>query len=142
MIFLASIVVWFLQTFSFRLDVVENSQDSMLATLAGLLAPVFRLQGFGDWRIVTALIAGFIAKESVVSTLSVLVGTAAMSSFLTPLSALSLLAFILLYTPCIAAIASVRRELGGKWAAGVIILQCVVAWIVALIVRAVGILIL
>ena len=141
-IFLASIVVWFLQTFSFRLDVVENSQDSMLATLAGLLAPVFRLQGFGDWRIVTALIAGFIAKESVVSTLSVLVGTAAMSSFLTPLSALSLLAFILLYTPCIAAIASVRRELGGKWAAGVIILQCVVAWIVALIVRAVGILIL
>ena len=141
-IFLASIAVWFLQTFSFRLDVVESSQDSMLAILAGLLAPVFRLQGFGDWRIVTALIAGFIAKESVVSTLSVLVGTAAMSSFLTPLSALSLLAFILLYTPCIAAIASVRRELGGKWAFGVILLQCVVAWIAALIVRAVGILIL
>ena len=139
-IFIASLVVWILQTFSFRLNVVENSRDSMLAALAGVLAPVFRLQGFGDWRIVTALIAGFIAKESVVSTLSVLLGTTAMSSFLDPLSALSLLVFALLYTPCVAAIASVKRELGGKWALSVVVLQCAVAWIAALIVRAIGIL--
>ena len=139
-IFIASLVVWFLQTFSFRLNVVENSQDSILAAVAGLIAPVFRLQGFGDWRIVTALIAGFIAKESVVSTLSVLLGTAAISSFLDPLSALSLLVFALLYTPCIAAIASVKRELGRKWAVSVVVLQCAVAWVMALIVRAVGIL--
>ena len=139
-IFIASLVVWFLQTFSFRLSVVENSQDSILASVAGLIAPVFRLQGFGDWRIVTALIAGFIAKESVVSTLSVLLGTAAISSFLDPLSALSLLVFALLYTPCIAAIASVKRELGRKWAVSVVVLQCAVAWVMALIVRAVGIL--
>ena len=137
-IFLASIAVWFFQTFSFRLSLVENSRDSILATLAGFLAPVFRLQGFGDWRIVTALIAGFVAKESVVSTLSVLLGSAAVSSFLDPVSALSLLVFCLLYTPCVAAIASVKRELGGKWAAGMVVLQCAVAWIIALLVRAIA----
>ena len=140
-IFLASIVVWFLQSFDFRLNLVSEAHNSILAVVAGKLSPLFALQGFGDWRIVTALIAGFMAKESVVSTLSVLLGTAAVSSFLTPLSTVSLLVFCLLYTPCVAAIASVRRELGRTWAAGVVILQCVVAWIAALIVRAIGILI-
>ena len=138
-IFLASILVWFLQSFSFRLDLVDNSQDSMLAVLAGVLAPVFRLQGFGDWRIVTALIAGFVAKESVVSTLTVLMGSAAMATVLSPVSALALLVFCLLYTPCVAAIAAVKRELGGGWAAGMVVLQCAVAWVMALIVRAIGI---
>ncbi len=141
-IFLASIVVWFLQSFDFRLNLVTEPQTSILAVVAGRLSPVFALQGFGDWRIVTALIAGFMAKESVVSTLSVLLGTAAVSSFLTPLSALSLLVFCLLYTPCVAAIASVRRELGRGWAAGIVVLQCAVAWIAALVVRAIGILLL
>ncbi len=137
-IFLASIVVWFLQSFDFRLNLVTEAQDSILAVVAGRLSPAFALQGFGDWRIVTALIAGFLAKESVVSTLSVLLGTAAVSSFLTPLSALSLLVFCLLYTPCVAAIASVRRELGRSWAAAVVVLQCVVAWAAALLVRGIG----
>ena len=139
-IFIASIVVWFLQSFDFRLNLVSDSQQSILATVAGFISPVFALQGFADWRIVTALIAGFMAKESVVSTLSVLLGSAAVSSFLSPVSALALLAFALLYTPCVAAIASVKRELGGKWAFGVILLQCAVAWVVALIVRAIAIL--
>lgn len=140
-IFLASIAVWFLQNFDFRLDLVADAQDSILAHIAGAVAPVFSLPGFGDWRIVTALIAGIMAKESVVSTLSVLVGTTAVSSFLSPVSAMALLVFCLLYTPCIAAIASVRRELGAKWAVGMLVLQCVVAWVIALIVRAIGILI-
>lgn len=140
-IFLASIAVWFLQNFDFRLDLVADAQDSILAHIAGAVAPVFSLPGFGDWRIVTALIAGIMAKESVVSTLSVLIGTTAVSSFLSPVSAMALLVFCLLYTPCIAAIASVRRELGAKWAVGMLVLQCVVAWVIALIVRAIGILI-
>ena len=139
-IFLASIVVWFLQSFDFRLNLVTEAQGSILSVVAGKLSPIFALQGFGDWRIVTALIAGFMAKESVVSTLSVLLGATAVSSFLTPVSALSLLAFCLLYTPCVAAIASVRRELGRAWAAGVVVLQCAVAWVAALIVRAIAIL--
>ena len=139
-IFLASIVVWFLKSFDFRMNLVAAPQDSILAVVAGKLAPIFTLQGFGDWRIVTALIAGFMAKESVVSTLTVLLGATAVSAFLTPLSALSLLAFCLLYTPCVAAIASVRRELGRAWAACVVVLQCVVAWVVALIVRGIAIL--
>ena len=139
-IFLASIVVWFLKSFDFRLNLVAEAQDSILSVAAGWLAPVFTLQGFGDWRIVTALIAGFLAKESVVSTLSVLLGTAAVSTVISPVSALALLVFCLLYTPCVAAIASVRRELGRGWAAGVVVLQCVVAWVVALIVRAIALL--
>ena len=139
-IFLASILVWFLQRFSFRLALVTDSRDSMLAAVAGVLAPVFRLQGFGDWRIVTALIAGFVAKESVVSTLTVLLGTTAITAFLDPVSALSLLVFCLLYTPCVAAIAAVRRELGRRWALGVVALQCGVAWVAALLVRAAAIL--
>ena len=139
-IFLASIVVWFLQTFDFSLSVVSSSKDSMLATLAGWIAPVFTLVGFGDWRIVTALIAGFMAKESVVSTLSVLIGGGdALLAVLPPVSAAALLVFCLLYTPCVAAIAAIRRELGAKWATGVVVGQCLIAWIAALFVRAVGI---
>ncbi len=142
-IFLASIVVWFLNTFDFRLNVVEASQDSILAVIAGFIAPVFRLHGFGDWRIVTALVAGFIAKESVVSTLSVLLGSGdSILALLTPLSAASLLSFCLLYTPCVASIAAIRRELGAKWSAAVVLGQCLIAWCIALIVRAVGILVL
>ena len=141
-IFVATIVIWFLQTFDFSLNVVADSQTSMLAVVAGLIAPVFAPLGFGDWRISTALISGVMAKESVVSTLSVLFGgTAALTAALSPLAALSLLVFCLLYTPCIAALASVKRELGGKWAVGVALFQLAVAWVVAFIVHGVGLLI-
>ena len=140
-IFIATIVVWFLQTFDFQLNIVSDSQDSMLAIVAGLLSPIFAPLGFGDWRVSTALIAGFMAKESVVSTLSVLFGaTGNMLAILSPLAAASLLVFCLLYTPCVAAIASVKRELGGKWALFVVIGQCVVAWICAFVIRLIGLL--
>ena len=141
-IFLATIVIWFLQTFDLRLDVVTDSQNSILASLAGLIAPVFAPLGFGDWRVSTALITGFMAKESVVSTLTVLLGGSgeALTSMLTPLGAASLLVFCLLYTPCVAAVASIRRELGGKWAAVVVVGQCVIAWLAALLVHTVGML--
>ena len=138
-ILLATIVIWFLQSFDLRLNRVDDQQLSMLAAAAGLLAPLFRPIGLGDWRICTALISGFMAKESVVSTLEILFGTT-VSAAITPLSAAALLVFSLLYTPCVAAIASVRRELGAKWAVGVVVWQCVVAWVAALIVRAVCIL--
>ena len=137
-IFIATIVIWFLQTFNFRLDMVTDSSESMLAAVAGVIAPIFAPLGFGDWRISTALISGFMAKESVVSTLGVLFGTSSISTVLTPLSAASLLAFCLLYTPCVAAITSVKRELGTMWAFWVVIFQCVVAWIVAFIVHTIG----
>lgn len=133
-ILLATMVVWFLQSFDLHLNLVKDSSDSILAMAAGLLVPIFKPLGLGDWRICTALISGFMAKESVVSTLEVLF-SGSIASVLTPLAAASLLAFSLLYTPCAAAIASVKRELGGKWAIGVVVWQCVVAWIVALIVR-------
>ena len=133
-ILLATMVVWFLQSFDLHLNLVKDSSDSILAMAAGLLVPIFKPLGLGDWRICTALISGFMAKESVVSTLEVLF-SGSIASVLTPLAAASLLAFSLLYTPCVAAIASVKRELGGKWAIGVVAWQCVVAWIVALIVR-------
>ena len=133
-ILLATMVVWFLQSFDLHLNLVKDSSDSILAMAAGLLVPIFKPLGLGDWRICTALISGFMAKESVVSTLEVLF-SGSIASVLTPLAAASLLAFSLLYTPCVAAIASVKRELGGKWAIGVVVWQCVVAWIVALIVR-------
>ncbi len=138
-ILLAAIIVWFLQTFDFRLNIVSDSKDSILAMLAGFLAPIFRPVGFGDWRVVTALIAGFMAKESVVSTLNVLFGTeAGVLAALSPLSAVSLLVFCLLYTPCVAAIASIRRELGAKWSVGIVLFQCMIAWVMALLVRLIG----
>lgn len=138
-IFLATILIWFLQTFDFQLNVVEDSQASILATLAGWIAPVFAPLGFGDWRISTALMTGFMAKEGVVSTLSVLFGSAGnLAAALTPLSAVGLLMFCLLYTPCVAAVTAVKRELGGGWAAYVVMGQCVIAWIVAMIVRVLG----
>ena len=137
-IFLASIVVWFLQTFDFGLNIVEDSKTSILARIAGVVSPVFAPLGFGDWRIVTALMAGFMAKESVVSTLSVLLdGTGSLLSIISPVSAGALLVFCLLYTPCVAAVAAIKRELGGKWAVGIVAGQCAVAWVCALIVRAV-----
>lgn len=139
-IFIATIVIWFLQTFNFRLDMVTDSSESMLAAVAGIIAPIFAPLGFRDWRISTALISGFMAKESVVSTLGVLFGTSSISTVLTPLSAASLLAFCLLYTPCVAAITSVKRELGTTWAIWVVIFQCVVAWIVSFIVHTIGML--
>ncbi|MBQ2749962.1 MAG: ferrous iron transport protein B [Clostridia bacterium] len=138
-IFLATVVVWFLQSFDFRLNLVVDSKDSILAVVAGVLAPMFKPLGFGDWRVSTALIAGFMAKESVVSTLTVLVGSeAAFAGILTPLSALALLVFCLLYTPCVAAVASIKREMGGKWAFGVVVFQCAVAWLCALLIRLIG----
>ena len=140
-IFVATIVIWFLQTFGTHLNVVEDSKNSILAVVSGYLAPIFGPLGFGDWRISTALLTGFMAKESVVSTLSVLFGsTAQLKGVLTPLSALSLLVFCLLYTPCVAAIASIKRELGIKWAAGVVISQCVIAWLAAFVVHGFAIL--
>lgn len=138
-IFLATIIIWFLQTFDLHLNVVADSKDSILAMIAGTVAPVFAPLGFGDWRISTALISGFMAKESVVSTLSILFGdTAGLTSAISPLAAASLLVFCLLYTPCVAAIASVKRELGTRWAALMVVFQCAVAWICALLVRVVG----
>ena len=138
-IFMATLVIWFLQTFSSHLNIVSDSQESILATVASVIAPVFAPMGFGDWRISTALITGFMAKESVVSTLSVLFGqTSALLGCITPVSAASLLVFCLLYTPCVAAIASIKRELGSKWAVGVVIGQCVIAWVAAFVVYLVG----
>ena len=138
-IFMATLVIWFLQTFDGHLNIVSDSQESILATVASVIAPVFAPMGFGDWRISTALITGFMAKESVVSTLSVLFGqTSALLGCITPVSAAGLLVFCLLYTPCVAAIASIKRELGGKWAAGVVIGQCVIAWVAAFVVYLVG----
>ena len=138
-IFLASLVVWFLQTFDLGFNMVEDSHNSILASLAGLIAPIFTLHGFGEWRVVTALITGFIAKESVVSTLTILFGGAAgLTAVMAGATAASLLVFCLLYTPCVAAVASIRRELGGKWAALIVLEQCAVAWVVSLIVAGIG----
>lgn len=138
-IFIATMIIWFLQTFDFRLNLVTDSKDSMLAMAASLIAPILSPLGLGDWRISTALISGFMAKESVVSTLSVLFGkTDMLFSVITPLAAASLLVFCLLYTPCVAAVASVKQELGKKWAAGVVVGQCAIAWIAAFAVRLVG----
>lgn len=139
-IFVATIIVWFLQTFDTRLNVVADSTNSLLATVGALISPLFTPLGFGDWRVSTALITGFVAKESVISTLGILTGAtsnvgAALGSLFTPVTALSFLVFTLLYTPCVAAISAVRRELNSGWkAAGVALGQCVVAWIVAWIV--------
>ena len=148
-ILIATIIVWFLQSFDFSFNMVSSSQDSMLAAIAGILAPVLAPIGLADWRVVVALISGFMAKESVVATLQVLYGGAAaagaagaagaaitgVAAHMTPLAAATMLVFSLLYTPCVAAIASVRRELGSRWAVGVALWQLVIAWIVAFIVR-------
>lgn len=131
-IFLATIVIWFLQNFDFRFNMTEDAGESILAGVAGLIAPVFTPLGFGDWRIITALITGFMAKESVVSTLSVLLaGAEEIYGILTPSAAVSLLVFCLLYTPCVAAVSAIHREMGRKWAAAVVVGQCVIAWIAA-----------
>jgi len=134
-IFVATIIIWFLQTFDLRFNIVAESKESILAILAGYITPIFNPLGFGDWRISTALISGFMAKESVVSTLSILYGsTQSLLMSLTTPAALSLLIFCLLYTPCIAAIAAIKRELNGKWALIVVFGQCLIAWLAAFVV--------
>ena len=138
-IFIATIVVWFLQSFDLHMNLVADSADSILAALAGVLVPIFRPLGMGDWRICTSLITGFIAKESVVSTMEILFG-GSIETMIGSLTAASILVFSLLYTPCVAAIASIKRELGVKWAAGVVVWQCVIAWVAALVVHWIGML--
>jgi ferrous iron transport protein B len=139
-IFVATLIIWFLQTFDSHLNVVSSSHDSLLAMVGGFIAPIFAPLGFGDWRVSTALITGFTAKESVVSTMTVLLGSGVdgLTTMFTPLTAVVFLVFTLLYTPCVAAIGAVRKELGGKWAFAIVVLQCMVAWIVAFAVNVVG----
>lgn len=139
-ILIATMVVWFLQSFNWHFNMVSDSSESILAAVAGFIAPVFAPLGLGDWRVVTSLISGFMAKESVVSTLEILFGSNVSTAF-TTLSAVSLLVFSLLYTPCVAAISSIRRELGHKWAVLVVVWQCAIAWIAAFLVRMIGMLI-
>lgn len=136
-IFLATICIWFLRSFDVHFNLIQDSKDSILAMIAGIFVPLFKPLGLGDWRICVALISGFMAKESVVSTLEILF-SGSIQQMMTPLAAMCLLVFSLLYTPCIAAITSIRRELGYKWAWGVVIWQCVLAWIAAFIVHMVG----
>lgn len=144
-IFVATIIIWFLQTFDARLNVVSDSSQSLLAALGGLLSPLFAPLGFADWRVSTALITGFTAKEAVVSTLAVLTGSSlstlpqALAGLFSPFTAFVFLIFTLLYTPCVAAIAAVKREMGGaKAAAGVALAQCLIAWLAAFAVRCIG----
>lgn len=138
-ILVATVVVWFLQSFNVRLDMVKDSSQSILALISGWIAPIFAPLGLQDWRIVTSLISGIMAKESVVSTLQVLFSNG-LHAALTTISAASLLVFCLIYSPCIAAIASIKRELGAKWAFGLAVWQCVLAWILAFVVHSIGIL--
>ena len=135
-ILVATVIVWFLQSFDFRFNYLETSENSIMAVLAGAVAPIMRPIGMGDWRIVTSLISGFMAKESVVSIMQMLF--AGGMEGLGKLTAACMLVFSLLYTPCVAAIASIRRELGSKWAVSVVIWQCALAWVMALIVRLIG----
>ena len=137
-ILIATVIVWLLQSFDLHFNLVTESKDSILAMISGLLVPILKPVGLGDWRICTALISGFMAKESVVSTLEILFG-ANVETAISTLSAASLLVFSLLYTPCVAAVASVKRELGSKWAVAVVLWQCAIAWVAALIVRLIGI---
>ena len=138
-ILVATIVVWFLQSFDFELNLVTNSRDSILAVISGFLVPLFRPAGLGDWRIVTSLVSGFMAKESVVSIMRVLYGNeGGVSAVMSSLTAASVLVFSLLYTPCVAAIASIKRELGRHWAFGVVLFQCSIAWIAAVLVHLIG----
>ena len=138
-ILIASLAVWFLSSFDLSMKLVDDTENSILAAAAGFLAPVMAPLGLGDWRILVSLVCGFMAKESVVSMLEILYSGGAATA-MTTLAALSFLVFSLLYTPCVAAIAAVKRELGGKWAAGVVFWQCLVAWLAAFIVRLVGML--
>ena len=137
-ILIATIVVWFLQSFDLHFNLVSDSHQSILALIAGWLAPLLSPLGLGDWRIATSLISGFMAKESVVSVLEILFGDGGIAGAISGLAAASLLVFSLLYTPCVAAIASIRRELGRGWAIGVVLWQCGIAWLAALLVRLVG----
>ena len=139
-ILVATILVWLLNRFDFSFHFVpEGSDSSILATISGVLVPIFKPIGLGDWRICTSLISGFMAKESVVSVLRVLyTNTGGVASVMPPISAASLLVFSLLYTPCVAAIASIKRELGTRWAVGVVLWQCAFAWIAALLVKIIG----
>ncbi|MBQ3668242.1 MAG: ferrous iron transporter B, partial [Clostridia bacterium] len=136
LILIATVVVWFLKSFSPSMNLVEDSVNSIMAKVAGVLVPIFRPLGLGDWRVVTSLISGFMAKESVVSVMEMLFATqGGVTSVISPSAVGSLLVFSLLYTPCVAAIASIKRELGRSWAAGVVLWQCAIAWVVALIFR-------
>jgi ferrous iron transport protein B len=140
-IFLASIVIWFLQSFDMHFTFITDEalrNTSILARISSTIAPIFKLHGFADWKIVTSLFAGFMAKESVVSTLTLLLGGESIANVLSPLAAYSLLVFCLLYTPCVAAIASVKKELGRLWAVGIVVGQCLIAWVVSLIVALIG----
>ena len=136
MILIATIVAWFLRSFDFHLNFIEDSSGSILAAISGVIAPVMRPVGLGDWRIVTSLISGFLAKESVVSVMELLFADGVAS--IGALSAVCMLVFSLLYTPCVAAIASVKRELGFKWSVGLVVWQCCIAWVAALVVRLIG----
>jgi ferrous iron transport protein B len=138
-ILIATLVVWFLQSFDFGFNMVEDSRESILAAVSGLLVPVFRPVGLGDWRIVTSLVSGFMAKESVVSVMELLFAApGGITTMISSLTAACLLVFSLLYTPCVAAIASIKRELGGKWAVCVVLWQCGIAWVMALLVHLIG----
>jgi len=137
-ILIATVVVWFLNSFDTHFRMTDNSEQSILAVIAGFLAPALKPVGLGDWRICVSLISGFMAKESVVSTMEILFGNS-VESVLTPLTAACMLVFSLLYTPCVAAIASVKREMGRLWAGGVVVWQCFVAWVAALIVHLIGV---
>jgi ferrous iron transport protein B len=136
---LATVIIWVLQSFDPYLNLVTDSKDSILAIIAGIFVPIMKPLGLADWRICTSLISGFLAKESVVSTMQVLFGDN-VSSVLSPTAAASLLVFSLLYTPCVAAVAAIRRELGRKRALAVVVWQCLIAWLAALIVNLVGML--
>ncbi|MBQ1620595.1 MAG: ferrous iron transporter B, partial [Oscillospiraceae bacterium] len=135
-ILIATIVVWFLKSFDFQFNLVEESQQSMLAAISGLLVPLMRPIGLGDWRIVTSLVSGFMAKESVVSVMKTLFAGDVAS--IGTLSAACMLVFSLLYTPCVAAVAAIRREMGGKWSVCVVLWQCALAWFMALLVHLIG----
>lgn len=138
-IFIGTIIIWFLQNFDFAFNMTANSSDSILSGISGLIAPIFKPLGFGDWRITTALISGILSKESVVSTLSVLYhSTSDMLTIFSPLACAALLVFCLLYTPCLATLASIKRECGIKWMCTMMILQCVLAWIAAYAVYTLG----
>jgi ferrous iron transport protein B len=138
-ILIDSVVVWVLKSFDLRFNMLpeENAGNSILAMIAGVIAPVFKPVGLGDWRVCTALISGFMAKESVVSTLEVLFG-GGVAMAMSPLAAASLLVFSLLYTPCVAAVAAIRREMGTRWAVGVVVWQCVLAWLAAFVIYVIG----